>query len=55
MPKPVIRAFAILKKSVAKINSTQYGLDPKIGNAIVKAADDVMAGKLDENFPLVVW
>lgn len=54
MPQPIIRAFAILKKSVARINMT-YGLDPKIGDAIVRACDDVAAGKLDDNFPLVVW
>jgi len=54
MPKPVIRAFAILKKSVARINMN-YSLDRKVGEAIIKACDDVMTGKLDDNFPLVVW
>lgn len=54
MPKPIIRGFAILKKCVARINMN-FSLDAKVGEAIVKACDDVMAGKLDDNFPLVVW
>lgn len=33
----------------------QYKLKPEISEAIIKAADDVIAGKLSENFPLVVW
>lgn len=44
----------MLKKSLARVN-IEYKLDPKIGEAIVKAADEVIAGKLDDNFPLVVW
>jgi fumarate hydratase class II len=54
MPKGVIRAFGILKKSAAKVNNT-FGLDDKVAEAIQKAADDVIAGNLDGNFPLVVW
>lgn len=38
MPTPVIRAFGILKKCAAKVN-VQYGLDPKIANAIMQASD----------------
>ena len=54
MPIPIIRSFGILKKCIAKIN-VRYGLDPKIADAIVKAADEVISGRLDEHFPLVVW
>ncbi|KAL4667490.1 hypothetical protein H8959_006179 [Pygathrix nigripes] len=46
MPTPVIKAFGILKRAAAEVNR-DYGLDPKIANAIMKAADD--------HFPLVVW
>lgn len=54
MPLPVIKAFGILKKAAAKAN-LKYGLEEKIGNAIIQAADEVIAGKLDDHFPLVVW
>ncbi|XP_048367691.1 fumarate hydratase, mitochondrial [Sphaerodactylus townsendi] len=54
MPVQVIRAFGILKRAAAEVNQ-DYGLDPKIANAIMKAADEVAEGKLNDNFPLVVW
>ncbi|XP_068088003.1 fumarate hydratase, mitochondrial isoform X2 [Hyperolius riggenbachi] len=54
MPIPVIRAFGILKKAAAEVNR-DYGLDPKIADYIVKAADEVSSGKLDDHFPLAVW
>ncbi|XP_052427476.1 fumarate hydratase, mitochondrial-like [Carassius gibelio] len=54
MPIQVIRAFGILKKAAAEVNK-DYGLDPKIADAIIKAADEVADGKLDDHFPLVVW
>jgi fumarate hydratase class II len=54
MPLPVIRAFGILKKSAAIVNK-RYALKPEISDAIVKAADEVSAGKLNDHFPLVVW
>jgi len=54
MPVPVIRAFGILKKAAAKAN-LNYGLDPKKADAIIKAADEVIQGKLTDHFPLVVW
>ncbi|KAM6951774.1 fumarate hydratase, mitochondrial isoform 1-T1 [Aplochiton taeniatus] len=54
MPIQVIKAFGILKRAAAEVNK-DYGLDPKIANAIVAAADEVAAGKLDDHFPLVVW
>ncbi|XP_037106389.1 fumarate hydratase, mitochondrial [Syngnathus acus] len=54
MPLPLIHAFGILKKAAAQVNK-DYGLDPKIADAICQAADEVAAGKLDDHFPLVVW
>jgi len=55
MPKGLIRAFAIVKKSLARINVERYGLDPKIGKAIEEAAEEVVQGKFDDMFPLVIW
>lgn len=54
MPIQVIKAFGILKRAAAEVNK-DYGLDPKIAGAIIQAADEVSAGKLDDHFPLVVW
>ncbi|XP_038816857.1 fumarate hydratase, mitochondrial-like [Salvelinus namaycush] len=54
MPIQVIKAFGILKRAAAEVNK-DYGLDPKLADAIVQAADEVAAGKLDDHFPLVVW
>ncbi len=55
MPMAVIRGYAILKRSAAIANMDLGGLNKKVGKTIVKAADEVIAGKLDDNFPLVVW
>ncbi|MBM3510522.1 MAG: class II fumarate hydratase [Alphaproteobacteria bacterium] len=55
MPEPLVRGFAILKRSCAIVNVAQGQLDKRIANAIVKASDDIIANKLDGNFPLVVW
>ncbi|KAK3834761.1 MAG: fumarate hydratase [Linnemannia elongata] len=54
MPEPLIKAFGVLKRAAAQVNMT-YGLDAKVGDAIVKAADEVIEGKLLDHFPLVVW
>ncbi|KAI8391231.1 fumarate hydratase [Radiomyces spectabilis] len=54
MPPALIRAFGILKKAAALIN-VGYGLDKKLADAIVQAADEVIDGKLMDHFPLVVW
>ncbi|KAK0146564.1 Fumarate hydratase, mitochondrial [Merluccius polli] len=54
MPIQVIHAFGVLKRAAAEVNK-DYGLDPRIADAIVQAADEVASGKLDEHFPLVVW
>lgn len=54
LPFPVIKAFGIIKKAAALVNANA-GLDNKISGAIVKAADEVISGKLKDHFPLVVW
>ncbi|KAK4511449.1 palmitoyltransferase for Vac8p [Mucor velutinosus] len=54
MPEPLIRAFGVLKKAAATVNMT-YGMDAKVGEAIQKAADEVIDGSLIDHFPLVVW
>lgn len=48
-------AMGILKKAAAEANK-EYNLDPKIADAISKAADDVISGKLyNDHFPLIIW
>ena len=54
-PKPIIRALGIIKRAAAETNMALGRLDRKIGEAIVKAAQEVIDGKLDDHFPLVVW
>lgn len=55
MPQDLIRAFAILKKSSARTNQRLGKLDEKKAHAIIQAADEILDGKWDEHFPLVVW
>ncbi|MDI7775262.1 class II fumarate hydratase [Asticcacaulis sp. EMRT-3] len=54
-PLPIVRALGIVKRAAAETNMALGKLDPAIGAAIVQAANEVMEGKLDEHFPLVVW
>ncbi|CAH1262642.1 FH [Branchiostoma lanceolatum] len=55
MPFQIIKAMSVLKKAAAAVNQ-EYGLDPDLATAIMKAADEVIEEKLDKhNFPLVVW
>jgi len=54
-PREMIKALGILKKCAALTNTKLGLLDPKKSEFIVKAADEVISGKLDEHFPLVVW
>jgi len=54
-PVAVIRALGVIKKAAAQANMDQGKLDRKLGAAIVAAAEEVIAGKLDDHFPLVVW
>ncbi len=55
MSPPVIRALGIIKKAAALANEEQDNIDPKLAGAIIEAAGEVIDGKLDDNFPLVVW
>ena len=55
MPIEVIRAFAILKKSAAIANKKLNKLPPAKADAIISAADEILEGKWDDQFPLVVW
>ncbi len=55
MPMPLIRAIAIIKKVAAVVNSEIAGLDKNIASHIIKAASEIIDGKLDEHFPLSVW
>ena len=54
-PLPIVRALGIVKRAAAEVNVRLSGLDPKIAEAIVQAANEVIEGKLDDHFPLVVW
>jgi fumarate hydratase class II len=54
-PKPVVRALGIVKRAAAEANMALGRLEPRIGEAIVRAAQEVIDGRLDEHFPLVVW
>jgi fumarate hydratase class II len=51
----MIRAHAMVKKAAARVNKKLKSLDKKLAQAIEKAADEVIEGKLDEHFPLVIW
>ena len=55
MPRSIIRAFGILKQSAAEANISLGELDPKIGNFIIEACDEVISGELDNHFPLKIW
>lgn len=54
-PLPLIHALGIIKKACAQANVELGDLDTNLGNAISKAAQEVIDGKLDDHFPLVVW
>ena len=54
-PLAVVRALGIVKRAAAEANMELKRLDPVIGRAIIKAAQEVIDGKLDDHFPLVVW
>ncbi len=54
-PAPIVRALGVVKRAAAEANMAVGGLDAEIGAAIVKAAQEVIDGKLNDHFPLVVW
>ena len=55
IPQEIIHAFAVLKKAAALANCKIGNLDARRANAIAAACDEILAGKLDDEFPLVVW
>ncbi|WP_027134056.1 class II fumarate hydratase [Geminicoccus roseus] len=55
MPAPLVRALGIVKLAAARVNVGLGELDPKIGEAIAKAAEEVVDLRLVDEFPLVVW
>lgn len=55
LPRPLIRALGIVKHCAALTNIRLNDLNETIGNAIADAALEVISGKLDEHFPLVIW
>jgi len=55
MPEPLVNAMARLKRAAAKVNADLGELDSKIADAIMRAADEVVAGKWPNEFPLSVW
>jgi fumarate hydratase, class II len=55
MPIEVVRAMAVVKQAAALVNRDLGALDGRLAEAIVTAAAEVAAGKLDDHFPLVVW
>ena len=55
MPPPLVRAFGIVKRASALANKDLGQLEPRLADAIAEAAQEVIEGRLDDNFPLVVW
>jgi fumarate hydratase class II len=55
LPAPLIRALGVVKRAAARANLRLGELEPQLADAIVRAADEVAEGKLDDHFPLVVW
>ena len=54
-PVAIVRALGVIKQACAMQNKAQGTLDARLADAIIAAASEVVAGKLDDNFPLVVW
>jgi fumarate hydratase class II len=54
-PVAIVRALGIIKQACAEVNMATGAIDAKLGTAIRDAAAEVVAGKFDDNFPLVVW
>ncbi|WP_020185441.1 class II fumarate hydratase [Methylopila sp. 73B] len=55
MPKPLVRALGVVKRAAALANEELGVLKPEFAGAIAGAAQEVIDGKFDEHFPLVVW
>jgi fumarate hydratase class II len=55
LPVPLVRALALVKQAAALVNKDLGELDPRVADAVAAAAADVVQGKFDDEFPLVVW
>ena len=55
MPRSMIRALGIIKKSAAQVNEQLGLLPPSIAKPIIRSADEVIQGTLDDHFPLGIW
>jgi fumarate hydratase, class II len=54
-PVAIIRALGVIKKACAVVNIAQGDIDRALGDTIAAAAQEVIDGRFDDNFPLVVW
>ncbi len=54
-PLPIVRALGVVKRAAAEANLALGKIDPKLAAAIIQAAQEVIDGKLNDHFPLVVW
>ena len=54
-PVAIVRALGVIKQACAEANKAAGNLNEEIADAIIKAAAEVVSGKFDDNFPLVVW
>ena len=55
LPRPLVHALGVIKRAAAEVNRDLGGLEPRLADAIVQAAQEVIDGTLDDQFPLVVW
>ncbi len=54
-PVAIVRGLGVIKQACAQANKASGKLDAKLADAIIQAASEVVVGKFDDNFPLVVW
>jgi len=54
-PVAIVRALGVIKQACAEENKERGALDPRLADAIIEAASEVVSGRLDDHFPLVVW
>ena len=55
VPESIIRSIAIIKRSAAIVHNRDKLISTRIAKSIIKASNEVISGKMDENFPLKVW
>jgi fumarate hydratase, class II len=54
-PVAIVRALGVIKRACAEVNAAQGKLDPDLARTIATAAQEVIDGRLDDHFPLVIW